>query len=804
MKILSFTMLCLLIITIPTQAKIIRVPADQPTIQAGIDASVNGDTVVVYPGTYFENIIFNGKKIVLTSRFYENFYMSFITSTIINGSKPSDPNKASCVRIINGEDETTILQGFTITRGMGTAWPDEHSPGTYIEGGGILTAFTAPVIQFNVIAYNEAIAKPAGIASAGEGAIRSGDGNPKILNNVIMFNKGKYGAGIVLNYCGGTLRNNLVFGNTGGESYGGGGIWVNGSNVNSKIIENNTIVGNHSALDGGGILVYNSPGTFIGRNNIIWGNTAGLDPSISPRDNSGLTLTFSNVQGGWNGAGNIDIDPMFADSGLYLQAISPCVDAGDSNSVYNDPNYGINPELAAPPAHGTIRNDMGAYGGPFAKVNPEVWLPKFSSATAVGFGNVQLGKYETKFSIANIGARILDIDRIIIKNNFKGNLSLSGSPSALHSIQRETVIVVWNAVVSERLSDSILIYHRDTSTVSPFALSVTGNAFTIVKLKEGTMYAASGATDTGKVYSVNPSNGAPTLIGKSGFTTIVSLRTNPVTKELVALASSGTLVRMSSEEANNLPLSTITLANAKGITFKDDGTLYVGQFNGNLSAVNISTGEAKQVASTGLKISGLAFNPVSGELWASVRPTSSGKDNIYKIALPQGTATLVGTTGFGIPTKDITFDAKGKLYGVVDTTGKNSYLITIDTANGKGTVIGDMGVKGMEAIELNSYFITSVAQEKNNEFPRNYALEQNYPNPFNPSTHFQFSIADFGFVNLKIFDMLGREVATIVNENLSAGVYKVQFDASHLSSGVYFYKLEAGNFAAVKKFTLIK
>jgi hypothetical protein len=98
------------------------------------------------------------------------------------------------------------------------------------------------------------------------------------------------------------------------------------------------------------------------------------------------------------------------------------------------------------------------------------------------------------------------------------------------------------------------------------------------------------------------------------------------------------------------------------------------------------------------------------------------------------------------------------------------------------------------------------------EIPSSYSLSQNYPNPFNPTTNVQFSIpqpvilsaAKNLFVTLKIYDILGKEVATLVNEILQAGTYEVKFDGSTLNSGVYFYKLQTGDFVDVKKMILIK
>jgi hypothetical protein len=113
------------------------------------------------------------------------------------------------------------------------------------------------------------------------------------------------------------------------------------------------------------------------------------------------------------------------------------------------------------------------------------------------------------------------------------------------------------------------------------------------------------------------------------------------------------------------------------------------------------------------------------------------------------------------------------------------------------------------------YPIVSVEDEQ--PIALNFKLEQNYPNPFNPSTKIKFTIptppissplvkgrSKEGFVSLKVYDVLGNEIATLVNEELSAGEYEVEFNAASLSSGVYFYKLQAGEFVSLKKMVLLK
>lgn len=90
------------------------------------------------------------------------------------------------------------------------------------------------------------------------------------------------------------------------------------------------------------------------------------------------------------------------------------------------------------------------------------------------------------------------------------------------------------------------------------------------------------------------------------------------------------------------------------------------------------------------------------------------------------------------------------------------------------------------------------------EIPDGYSLSQNYPNPFNPTTNLEFSIKNLEFVSLKVFNTLGKEIATLVNEKLSAGTYKYSFDAAGLTSGIYFYTLKAGTFTETKRMLLVK
>jgi hypothetical protein len=119
-----------------------------------------------------------------------------------------------------------------------------------------------------------------------------------------------------------------------------------------------------------------------------------------------------------------------------------------------------------------------------------------------------------------------------------------------------------------------------------------------------------------------------------------------------------------------------------------------------------------------------------------------------------------------------------------------------------GTVTAD-GIY-IDNIKLIGYNVTPTSIINNVQVPSEYSLSQNYPNPFNPETVIRYSLNENRFTTLKIFNVLGKEMATLVNENQNAGSYSINFNASNLSSGMYFYRIESGTFVATKKMLLIK
>ena len=100
--------------------------------------------------------------------------------------------------------------------------------------------------------------------------------------------------------------------------------------------------------------------------------------------------------------------------------------------------------------------------------------------------------------------------------------------------------------------------------------------------------------------------------------------------------------------------------------------------------------------------------------------------------------------------------------------------------------------------------LTGVETQGSLLIPDEYRLEQNYPNPFNPSTTLKYEIPKESYITLKVYDILGREVATLVNKEQKAGYYEVDWNAVSNSSGVYFYRIQAGEFVETKKMVLLR
>ncbi len=99
---------------------------------------------------------------------------------------------------------------------------------------------------------------------------------------------------------------------------------------------------------------------------------------------------------------------------------------------------------------------------------------------------------------------------------------------------------------------------------------------------------------------------------------------------------------------------------------------------------------------------------------------------------------------------------------------------------------------------------TTSVQQTSNETPSSFSMEQNYPNPFNPSTNIQFALPQSGYITLEIYSVTGERVDVLISEELNAGKYNYEWNGSNLTSGIYFYRLNAGSFVETRKMILLK
>jgi photosystem II stability/assembly factor-like uncharacterized protein len=237
------------------------------------------------------------------------------------------------------------------------------------------------------------------------------------------------------------------------------------------------------------------------------------------------------------------------------------------------------------------------------------------------------------------------------------------------------------------------------------------------------------------------------------------------------------------------------------------GILYTS--NGGTNWVNYSTGSTKRIESVFLRSSGLGFVGCDSALL--LRTTNFGL-NFSQVPVPnnlyvQNIRFANEFTGWFLGTERNS-PYSGRLY--VTNNGGSSFqqMMSLMSFNVKGYsfvdalngfVCGDSG----KVLKTTNGGLTFISQ--NTGFtPDRFSISQNYPNPFNPVTNIKFDIPKSGFVNITVYDLLGREVTKLVNERMQPGSYNVDWDASNYPSGVYFYKLESGDFSESRRMVLLK
>ncbi len=438
-----------------------------------------------------------------------------------------------------------------------------------------------------------------------------------------------------------------------------------------------------------------------------------------------------------------------------------------------------------------------------ARAYPFEGARAFYSVDSVDFGQIEVGNSSDVYSVTikNFGDQSLEIssistgvDDIKILNTFEFPLSVATYDSVVVNLQFvPTVDTVYN---------SFLSVVSNSSFVKNILLKAEG--YILRQVEKDKLYAVTGNAGNGVLATVDMTTGEANVLGESHYKPVRSVTINPQNNYLYALAGSAyddepVIVAMTSADGSAYPVGHANVG-IDAFAFNSDGILYAAGTDKKLYQVDLSGDSVIYIADLPTRFAAITFNPQTGELFATSRSNAS-RDLIMKVNIETGDTTHVGRTGRNKVMFAIAFDRNGKLFGAEGVDYQVSNLIEINTTTGEGTLIGSTGIKGIDGM---AYAYDGIVGVEEDQIVNKFVLEQNYPNPFNPETTINFTIPRNANVSLKVYDVIGREVAVLMNEYKTAGSYSVKFNAGKLSSGLYIYRLEANGISISKKMMLLK
>ncbi len=865
MKILFFCIFACLILAEISSGNIINVPSQEPTIQAGIDAALESDTVLIAPGTYTgdgnRDIDFHGKGVVLKSENGPQF-------TIIDSEGTySDPHRGFYFH--SGEDSTAVVDGFTIQGGRG---PLDDPDGNWVGGGIMCDSSSSPKIINNTISGNS------------DGGICCSDSDPTISNNTISGN-----------YHGPLL----------GEP--GGGIYCDGSN---PTVTNNTIFGNSD----GGIDCYDS--SPIITNTIFRANTS---TEVNVDETSSPVITYCDIQDGWEGEGNIDSNPLFLDpdNGNYnICSQSPCIDAGDPDMTDPDGTrsdigvfYPDHPECS----FGNIRyvstggNDTsgdGSPGNPFRTIQHAINVSFHFDSVIVENGTYVehidfSGKSILVASNFLFSGNTLDIQNTIIDGN-------SGSTVVTFNSYEDHVATITGFTIRNGYSVSgggiLCAYSNPTisnNTISgngagggPWGggygggICCAGSNPTIIN----NTISGNSAPFGGGIYcrgNSNPAISNNTISGNSanrgGGIYCNNYSSPTITNTIIAFSAGGEAIFC--DNSNPVLTCCDIYGNAGGDWV---GCIFgLAGKNGNFSLdplfCDTATGNYGLLAESPCASSNNSCSILIGAcrvgcsslqpVYLDIKPGSCPNPLNAMHRSDKGKAVfpvaVLGTADFDVPDIDpetVTLNGVSPVrwsYEDVSTPvdkDTDSCACTEDGADGfedltlkfdreaiiaslasseigqgggvtlgKGIPYGNAEITGpvvQSGSPTRDNHVLSVegqlsdgslfegydcvvlmskdAAVQIDEKPREIQLGVNHPNPFNPVTQIGFYLPEAAHVKLEVFNLLGQSVATLVNGDMEAGDHAVEWNGADAASGIYLYRLTADDYTESRKMLLLK
>lgn len=861
---------------------IINIPDDQSTIQGGINISTDGDTILVQPDTYFENINFNGKAITVASLYLTTLDTTYISETIIDGSEPVNSHYGSCATFNSGEENDSELVGFSLINGIGYYY---YYGGHALDwnGGGIYCVNSSPVLKNLKISYN---------AAMNGGGIYFNQCSDPILTNVLVTENSVYGFGAE----GGGIyssSSNPVFDNVTVESnYSerwGGGVCFNDSDIT---LEDLVISGNFANEYGGGLYTNFSSLELVNmkiRDNTCLEKGAGIysretNLNFSPENRCSI---YSNTISGSRGygadifltnCGYVDvilntftvmtptdyyatpIDSLYFDilysseSDLINSDLYVAVDGDNANSgtspdfPFKTIKYALSRIYADSLNVNTIHLDEGIYSD---STNGEIFPIQWSSFVNLSgceTDNMLLIPQWAQNAIVFDCVKQTSVDNISIMNcygsgiqSYKSTLSFNNMNISNNGLSEywegggiycsESDIHIENTTITQNNSgnnsagaifcennsqlylDNVYVYENSadgikcdlSSTLFLQNVTVSSNTGGGIELWNGDLYnviitensgcgISHGGNTPGYWENVLISNNGTAYMGGG-----IHLRGEHYLKNVAVINNTAeyggggiscswadvylintTIAQNTSEDGSGGAIycssgSNITLINS--VIWEN--FYYEVYFNPEYSpnSITVSYSDIQYGQNSILTNDNGTLNWLEGNLDDDPLFMNTG-DHPYSL---QDMSPCINT-------------------GIPDTTGL--HLPEFDLA-GNPRVYGGR-------VDMGAYENQNVAISVNeNLIPDAVSLFQNYPNPFNPITTINYSVPKDTKVELKIYNIKGQLIKTLVNEIKPFGKYSVVWDGTDQSnhsvpSGVYLYRLKTKNDSKIRKMILLR
>jgi hypothetical protein len=823
------------------------------TIQEQIDAAVEGEIVLVYPGTYVENINFNGKNITLRST-------NGPEVTIIDGNE-----NGSTVTFASGET-SAVLNGFTITNGSGTLNDSGHHV-----GGGIACRYNStPTLMNLIIEGNNAV----GDSAMGGGILCSMGSDAHIQDVIIRNNEADYAGGFCAYEASPTMERVEVYGNHARVTGGGLTFWTSASRVDELQVYDNTAfysaagiwvhnfatpIFNQVTVTGNACTYSNTSYITAGGMGISGGSAATLINSIL-WDNYPIEIEFynlmatnqvgvyaSDIKGGeaaietnengtitW-GLGNINQDPEFIapdDGNLILGDASPCIDAGtprllvgaDTLIDMSHPEYwGVNPDMGAweSPRPIMVLEVPGAFTSIQAAIDYAIDGDTIVVAAGTYYENINyLGKdivlvSESGPELTIIDGSLEDTATVLIVNGESRSAVLDG-----FTIQGGSGFDKYGTASNERYGGGICVRFVSSATLKH--LIITNNsvpngpepsagggiavAFESDLLVEDILVHNNTANYGAGFFSYHAfpelnnvtfrDNHAAGCGGGAGFETSTPIINHILVYDNIADKGGGGFFFVKESEAV-INQATIYgndgVLGGGGILAIDDNDLYLVNSICWDNAPNQIESYIYVPENWILSHIGIANSNVQGGALDLV--LQLGGLMFYENNLLEDPLFIHPELGdFSLTESSPCIDV-----GIANYVWNSETLIDLSSDEYIG-LAPDMG-----AYEYDG----TVSTASSPTVPLNYVLHQNYPNPFNPITTIQYSLPEAGSIKLTVFDVTGREVISLEEQARLSGNHEVQWNGqdrwgNQVSTGVYFARLQAGDFSQTIKMLYLK